>query len=258
MAKQEEQAGKEREGKNRTSRIGTENERSLHAAVKKWYAQPGDELEVYVDGYIVDLVRAHARGGQELIEIQTKNLSAIAQKLGALAKNHRVRLVYPLPVEKWIIRTTATGEYIGRRKSPKKGKPIHLFTELIRAPDLLGRKNLVLEILLTREEEIWCEDGKGSWRRKGASRKDRRLLEVIDRIELKNNKDLLGFLPEGLATPFSNKDLAFLLGEPVNLVRMLTYSLRKCGVIEVVGKKGNELLFAVCSGRKKQRTSGDD
>ena len=235
MAKQEEQAGKERKGKNRTNRIGTENERSLHAAVKKWYAQPGDELEVYVDGYIVDLVRAHARGRQELIEIQTKNFSAIAQKLDALAKNHRVRLVYPLPVEKWIIRTTATGEFIRRRKSPKKGKPIHLFTELIRAPDLLGRKNLVLEILLTRK------------RRSGA-RTARELAQERCKPQgqkapgsywphkLKNNKDLLGFLPEGLATPFSNKDLASLLGEPVNLVRMLTYSLRKCGLSKWLGK----------------------
>ncbi len=258
MDKQGKLMGREPESKNRTNKIGTENERSLHAVLKKWYAQPGDELEVYVDGYIVDLVRAHPRGGRELVEIQTKNLPAIAQKLGTLAKNHRVRLVYPLPVEKWITRTTATGEFIRRRKSPKKGKPIHLFTELIRAPDLLGQKNLVLEILLTKEEEIWCEDGKGSWRRKGASRRDRKLLEVVDRIELKNNKDLLGFLPEELATPFSNKDLALLMGEPVNIIRMLTYSLRKCGAIEIVGKKGNELLFTVCSGRKKQRISGDD
>lgn len=244
------------ESKNRPNRIGTANERSLHAEVKKCYAQPGDELEVYVDGYIVDLVRTHPHGERELIEVQTKNLSAITQKLSSLAKNYRVRLVYPLPVEKWITRITATGEFIGRRKSPKKGKPIHLFTELIRAVDLLNQKNLVIEILLTKEEEIWCEDGQGSWRRKGASRRDRRLLEVVDRIELKDARDFLGFLPEGVTTPFSNKDLALLMGEPVTIVRMLTYSLRKCGIIKIVGKRGNELLFTV-SERNEPATSED-
>lgn len=231
---------------NRINNIGTENERSLHAALKRWYARPGDELEVYVDGYIVDILRTRAHGEQELIEVQTRNFSVIAQKLRLLAKNHHVRLVYPIPVEKWITRITAAGEFIRRRKSPKRGKPIHLFTELIRAPDILNEKNLMVEILLTKEEEIWCEDGKGSWRRKGVSRRDRKLLEVIDSIELKTKNDLLRFLPEELPTPFSNKDLALLMGEPVRIVRMLTYSLRKCGVAKVVGKKGNELLFTVC------------
>lgn len=265
MGKQENKMDKEAQAKleNRNrprvhtrSNIGTENERSLHAALKKWYARPGDRLEVHVDGYIIDLLRTHAHGKQELIEIQTKNFAAIAQKLGSLVKNYRVRLVYPIPVEKWITRITATGEFIRRRKSPKRGKPIDLFTELIRAPDLLRQKNLVIEILLTKEEEIWCEDGKGSWRRKGASRKDRKLLEVIDRIELKDGKDLLGFLPEELPTPFSNKDLALLMGEPVRIVRMLTYSLRKCGVAKVVGKKGNELLFTVCCHGVNHTSSG--
>lgn len=244
------------EPQNRNNKIGTENERSLHAALKKWYAQPGDELEVCIDGYIIDLVRRHAQGELELIEVQTKNFSAIAQKLGSLAKNYRVRLVHPIPVEKWITRITATGEFIRRRKSPKKGKPIDLFTELVRAPDLLNEKNLIIEVLLTKEEEIWCEDGKGSWRRKGASRRDRKLLEVVDRIELKNHKDLLGFLPEGLTAPFTNKELASLLGEPVQIARMLTYSLRKCGLIKTVGKKGNELLFAIGGNRFDHTTSG--
>ncbi len=42
--------------------INTMRESSLHAAVKQWYAQPGDELEVTVDGFTIDLVR---KGGPE-------------------------------------------------------------------------------------------------------------------------------------------------------------------------------------------------
>jgi len=237
----EKRSQKEKEGvKTQTNGIGTKNEKSLHAALKKWYARSGDDLEVMVEGYIIDLVR-----GRELVEVQTRNFSAIAQKLRKLLKDHCVRVVYPVPTEKWITRITDDGELIRRRKSPKKGKPLHLFAELIRIPDLLKEKNLIIEVLLTKEEEIWCEDGKGSWRRKGASRWDRRLLEVVESIELKTREDLLSFLPKGLKIPFSNKELALKMGEPVRMVRKFTYCLRKCGLLREVGKNGNELLFSL-------------
>ena len=219
--------------------IGTENERSLHAALKRWYARSGDELEAKVDGYIIDI-----RRGRELIEVQTANFTAIAKKLRELLKKYCVRLVYPVAEEKWIIRITESGEFIKRRKSPKKGKPFHLFSELIRIPDLLNEDNLTIEILLIKEEEIWCEDGRGSWRRKGVTVQDRKLLEVTGCIELKKSSDLLRFLPPGIAEPFSNKDLALRMGEPIRDVRKFTYCLRKSGLIKIVGKQGNELLFA--------------
>ena len=46
--------------------IGTLNEKPLHAALKDWCARPGDQFEVFVDGFVVDIVR-----GNLLIEIQT-------------------------------------------------------------------------------------------------------------------------------------------------------------------------------------------
>ena len=45
------------ETQGRSSEIGTLNEKPLHAALKAWYAQPGDRLEVAVDGFVVDIVR---------------------------------------------------------------------------------------------------------------------------------------------------------------------------------------------------------
>jgi hypothetical protein len=43
--------------------IGTLMETSLHAALKEWYAQPGDRTEVPMDGYVIDLVRDELRFG---------------------------------------------------------------------------------------------------------------------------------------------------------------------------------------------------
>src|SRR4030042_1787412 len=94
--------------------IGTLNEKPLHAALKAWYAQPGDQLEAKVDGYIIDIVR-----GDLLVEVQTRNLAAIKRKLLALVSHHPVRVVYPKAREKWIVKLSQDGSRVGRRKSPK-------------------------------------------------------------------------------------------------------------------------------------------
>jgi hypothetical protein len=66
-------------------------ENSLHEGVKHWYAEPGDLIEENVEDYLIDIVR-----GEQLIEIQTRNFSAIKKKLAKLVHNHRVHLVHPV------------------------------------------------------------------------------------------------------------------------------------------------------------------
>src|SRR5512143_2160638 len=108
--------------------IGTLGENSLHAALKTWYAQPGDQVEVKLEGYYIDLVR-----GEQLIEIQTRHFGALKTKLGRLLEHHPVRLVHPIAVEKWIVRLPAEGETpLSRRRSPRRGRLEHLFLELVR------------------------------------------------------------------------------------------------------------------------------
>ena len=71
--------------------IGTLRETSLHAALKTWYACPGDELEASVEGYQIDL-----RRGAQLVEIQTRNFAALKRKLTQLVERHPVRRVHPI------------------------------------------------------------------------------------------------------------------------------------------------------------------
>jgi hypothetical protein len=215
-------------------------ESSLHSAIKKWYFLEGDRLEVKVDDFVVDIVR-----GDLLIEIQTANFSAIKPKLLRLLNEHKVRLVYPVPKEKWIVhKSKATGEAFGRRKSPKKGRLSDLFNELIRIPDLFSKGNLSVEVLMIEAEEIWCDDGRGSWRRKGASIEDRKLVRVFEREIFEDKADFLKILPKDVPDPFSNRNLAESLGIPVNQSRKMTYVLRRIGAITHVGKNGNQMLFA--------------
>ena len=216
------------------------NQYSLHSAIKNWYSLPGDRFEVRVDDFIVDIVRETL-----LIEIQTRNFSAIKKKLTKLLENHKVRLVYPIPQQKWIVHVTESGEIVRRRKSPKKGRLFDLFYELVRTPNLVKEENFSLEVLMIEEEEVRCNDGKGSWRRRGVSIKDRRLMNVNSKTFFKNEKDFLRFLPSDQTKPFTNKKLAKLSGVSINLARKITYCLRKMGAITTVGKKGKELIFEV-------------
>ncbi len=124
--------------------IGLQNERPLHAALKRWYARPGDRFEVPVEGYQVDIVR-----GKRLIEIQTRSFAAIRRKLVALLESHSVRLVYPIPRDKWIVRLADDGvSRLGKRRSPKHGGWVDVFHELVSFPGLMAEKGFSLELLL--------------------------------------------------------------------------------------------------------------
>jgi hypothetical protein len=219
--------------------IGTLGEKSLHAALKDWYAGPDDRLEAVVDGYVVDIVR-----GDLLIEIQVANFSAIRRKLAALTENHRVRLVHPIAEQKWIVRQNGRGKPVGRRKSPKRGRVEHIFDELVRIPVLVPRPNLAVEVLLVHVDQILRNDGKGSWRRRGWSIVDERLLGVTGRVLLESPADFLALLPANLPEPFTTRDLADALGDRRSFAQRMAYCLREMGAIQVVGKNRNELRYA--------------
>lgn len=220
------------------SGIGTLAERSLHASLKAWVARPGDEIEVPLDSYIIDIKR-----GEQLIEIQTANFTALKRKFAKLLVNHPIYLLHPIAQTKWIVRETGTGEFVSRRKSPKKGKVWDVFSELVRIPHLLPNPNLSIGVLLTEQEEIWRDDGQGSWRRKRWSVSDRRLVRVVEEFRFGSLGDWVGLLPAGLPTPFTNKQLAQQAKIPARLAQRVTYTLRHSGAIEMVGKQGNALLF---------------
>ena len=219
--------------------IGELRERSLHAALKRWYALPRDRAEVPLGGYVIDLVR---RG--TLIEIQTRNFARLARKLTRLIANHRVRLVFPIAQRKWIVTADAGGRVLRRRASPKRGAYRDLFAEMMRIPHLVGHPNFTLEALLVEVEELRCADGRGSWRRRGVSVVDTRLLQVCDRRRFRNPADFARLLPPDLEDPFTNRSLATAGNMPGSLAGMMTYTLRRIGAIELVGRDNRAHLFA--------------
>ena len=231
----------------RSHHIGTLGEKSLHAALKAWYRRPGDRLEARVDSFHIDLRR---RG--RLIEIQTGGFSNIKRKLTALVEKHAVRLVYPIAQEKWLVRLAADGATVlGRRKSPKRGRLLHLFRELVSFPQLLAHQNFSLEVLLIQSEEVWCDDGRGAWRRKRWSLRDHRLIGVLSRQLFRSPSDFRALLPPELPEPFTNAELAEALQQPDRVAQQMTYCLRQMGAVALVGKRGNYLLYSKQKPRRK-------
>ncbi len=222
------------------SAIGLLNEKPLHSALKEWYAKSGDQFEVKVDRYVIDIVRDDL-----LIEIQTGSFASIKLKLNELVKEHRVRLIYPIPKEKWILKQGKDHDQkTTRRKSPKMGRVEDVFKEMVSFPHLMANQNFSLEVLLIQEEEVRYFDEKRNWRRKGWGTEERRLIEVIDSLIFNDPISLLKIIPNELEY-FTSQDLVEKLGISKNLAQKMAYCLRKAGVIELIGKKGRANLYKV-------------
>ena len=218
--------------------IGTLAEKSLHAGIKAWYGRQGDQFEVKVDGFVIDIVR-----GEQLVEIQTRHLYAMKRKLKKLLERHPVHVLHPIPQEKWIVRQTAEGEPVSRRKSPRRGQVLNIFDELVRIPHLLPHPNLTIGVLLTKQEEIWRDDGQGSWRRRRWSVHDCRLLGVLEYVTFVSPADFCAMLPSNLPQPFTSRELSQALRCYPALAQKMAYTLRKIDGLVVAGKQGNALLY---------------
>ncbi len=137
----------------------------LHIALQHWYAGDDGLVETQVDGYRADVLRDGI-----IYEIQTRSFTAIRDKLRKLAKKRSVVLVHPIAQTKFIAKLDPdTGEELSVRRSPKRGRPADVFNELLYLRKVIKADNIRLEIVMTVERELRCDDGEGSWRRKGVS-----------------------------------------------------------------------------------------
>ncbi len=214
----------------------------LHAAIKAALAEPGDRFEVPVGRFVIDLVRADG----ELVEVQTGGFAGLRGKLDALLDAHRMRIVHPVAAERRIVRVDEHGEVISARRSPRRATAVDVFDKLVAFPSLVSHPNLTLEILLASEDHIRAAAPISS-RRRTRDPGQRRLVDVLDRIEVKRPGDMLALLPSLPAEPFSTRELASLVGCGTLLAQRTVYCLRVIGLIEPAGKRGPTPLHRRCS-----------
>lgn len=222
------------------SGIGTLKEKALHAEIIAHLARPGDMLEAEINRYRIDILR-----GSQIVEVQTRGLGKLKKKVAQVAPDYEVEIIYPIYQLKHIHKVDSSGKTISLRKSPKKGKLIEVFNELVNAPNLIDHPNVSLTVMLIEGEEIWTDDGKGSWRRKKWSIIERRLLAILTQQTFSQPVDLLGLLPQALPPQFTNAILSNNLKVSPRLAGKITYTLRKAGLIEVIGKDGRANIFEI-------------
>jgi hypothetical protein len=218
--------------------IGLLNEKPLHAGLKEWYRCDGDQVEVPLEGFVVDLVRDGL-----LIEVQTRGFASMRRKFDRLLDTYSIRLVYPVAVRKWIVKLDDGGAEVSRRLSPKRGIAADVCAELVSFPSLLSHPNFTLEVALIEEDEVRRPDAKKGWRRGGFVIEERRLVSVVDTVEFASPQDLLGVIPSGLPDPFTTADLAAGLGRSRHLAQEVAYCLRISGAVETAGREKRGILY---------------
>ena len=219
------------------SGIGVMREGPLHAALKAWLARPGDRMEVPVGGFVIDLVRADG----ELVEIQTGSFSPLRSKMDALLDGYRVRIVHPIPAVRRIVRVDEDGLVLSSRRSPLRPGPCSIFEGLVSFPTLLSHPHFAIDVLLCSEDHVRAPSpvrGRRYTRDPG----ERRLIEVLDRVELRCADDLAGLLP-ALDGEFTTRELAGAMGVDLPLAQKAAACLRALEVFEPAGKRGRAPLY---------------
>lgn len=217
--------------------IGTLNEGVLHAQLKDWYRRTGDRVEQVVDGFVVDLVR-----GRLLVEIQTGSFAPLRRKLELLTREHRVRLVAPVPLVRTISRLSDEGELLSARRSPRRGRIEDIFERLVSIPSLLSCPRFELELILTHQDELRVHRPGQAFRRRGWAVAGRRLLSVEQSVRIACPDDAARILPPSLPELFDTAELAEAAGIERRLAQQMTYCLRALGVLETRGKRGNAIV----------------
>jgi hypothetical protein len=201
--------------------------------LKAELAQPGDELEFELDGFVVDI-----RRGRTLIEIQTASFAAMARKLDRLLAGYQILIVHPIAVE-----TVLHRPGIRPRRSPKRDDLYALFDELVSMPTLLDHPNLAIEVALVAVDKDQVADprlsrGRGGWRTV-----DRRLREIRARHHFATVDDLARLVPTDLPPVFSTRDLSRAAGTRLDRAQKMAYCLRANGVFHVVGRDRSGLQY---------------
>jgi hypothetical protein len=226
-------------------------ETSLHRDLKRLYAGNGARTEVPLSGYRIDAVTDDC-----LVEIQHGSLAAIRDKVARLLLNHRVLVVKPIVVSRRLVkRASADGDVIERRLSPKRGKLLDLFDELVYFTRVFPHRRLTIETPLVDVEE-WRYPGHGRrrrWRRRDHVVEDQKLITIHEIARFRTAADLLRLLPGVLPTTFHTSHLADALDVDRWIAQRIAYCLRQSGAVRQVGKVGNAWLYEV----RRQRRSRD-
>ena len=186
--------------------IGTLNERSVHAVLKRYIEPDPDFWEVPVGRFVADIARE-----DEICEIQTSRIYSTAEKLRHFLEHSSVTLVTPQILRRHILRIDPlTGEALSRRLSPRKGRKEDILGNLVPIASFLSHPGLSLWIPFLNVCDLRLAREKG----KRGEKTDTVPEELTDALYAREPRDLLALLPSPLPESFTVKELAAFAGIP--------------------------------------------
>lgn len=203
--------------------------------MKARYARPGDEFEVPLEGYVVDIRRPDM-----LVEVQTTSFGAMGRKFDRLLDQHRILLVHPIAIETYVQRPGRKA-----RKSPERGSMFELFVELVSIPSLLDHPNLSLEVLLVSVTKVQEPVPRSRGNRAGYRTLDRQLREVFEVRRFSSAADLAALLPSGLPPRFTTADIATRAQVPRDVAQRMAFCYRALEVFTEVGRIREGILYSL-------------
>ncbi len=218
--------------------IGTLQERTLHAMLKRHLEADESCHEIPVGNYIADIKR-----GEEIIEIQTRAFEKLKPKLRAFLEAHTVTVVYPIAQIKWLTwMDPQSGELTKKRRSPKIGTEHEVFCELWKIKDHLIHPRFRLKLIFLELEEYRMKNGWSADGKKGSTRMERIPIDVIRTVDVTSVAAFADLLPP-LPTPFTVTDYQKARHCTNRSASRALYVLREIGAVERLGKRGKAYLY---------------
>lgn len=219
--------------------IGTLMEKTVHAVLKYYFAPDSTHHEIKVGKFIVDILQ-----DDRIIEVQTRNLGNLANKLSVLLDTHAVTVVYPIIRKKWLIWVDMqTAQATAKRRSPKTGSFADAFRELYAIRQFLDHPGFTLCLVLYDGEERRHLNGWSNDKKRGSTRIDRIPIQMVQQQYLHTPADYAQLLPNCLPTPFTSQDLVTSTRISKRVAWAGLKLLCELGVLQRVGKQGNSILY---------------
>lgn len=222
-----------------TNVAGTQFEKALHLALKLYIEPDIANHEVRIGRHIADICR-----GDEIFEVQTRNLNTLRAKLDLLLQTHTVTVVYPVTATKWLAWINPkTKEITKRRKSPRRGEIKDIFRELYKIKMFLNHPNFRFLALFIDMEEHRALDGWSADGKKGSTRQNRIPLALADQMLFSCPKDYAKTIPFEPGEVFTSADYAKSMKMRRESASTALNILNHVGAVERVGKQGNSFLY---------------
>ena len=223
--------------------IGTLNEKSTHAILKKHLCSDESKHEIGVNGYIADILDSETN---TITEIQTQDFSKLRGKIGSYTPEYKLNIVYPVNSIKYINWVDPdSGEVVERRKSPSRDNKYKIFKELYKIRQHLTNKQISFSIILLETEEYKYLDGYGRNNKNKATKIDKVPIKILETITFSINSGYDDFIPDALLNKsFTSKDFSKEGKCSIEIAQTTLLILTDLGIVNRIGKSGRSILYS--------------